>query len=48
MFLDDPTDGPAEAVDCLAEQLGVAEVSVVKERAGHGTQPLYTPEAESR
>ncbi|MEU2358702.1 Tn3 family transposase [Streptomyces misionensis] len=30
VFLDDPTDIPAEVADCLAEQLGIADVSVLK------------------
>ncbi len=30
MFLDDPTDVPAEVVDYLAEQLGIADTSALK------------------
>lgn len=30
MFLDDPTDVPAEVVDYLAEQLDIGDVSVLK------------------
>lgn len=30
MFLDDPTDVPAEVVDYLAEQLGIADASALK------------------
>ena len=30
VFLDDPTDVPAEVVDYLAEQLGIADASVLK------------------
>jgi len=38
VFLDDPTDVPAEVVDYLAEQLGIADVP-------GGMRPLRNPNA---
>ncbi|MEV0977867.1 hypothetical protein [Streptomyces sp. NPDC049915] len=39
VFLDAPTDGPAEAADCLAEQLGIADASVLKTYGSRENKP---------
>ena len=39
VFLDDPTDVPAEVVDYLAEQLGIEDASVTEGVRGTGEHP---------